>query len=519
MSVHKIKQLHFKLKVSDETGSLMLQKQLSQLFYQQLLPVIEQVLEQFDQRDEVICIEKLELDLGKLSLEQLPQEWVMHTQVQLQQKLTEVFNQTEHSQLQRYSQQQRQWQLLEYYCLHGALPWWAEQQNMRQVWQELWQNEPEKLARNINNWTQQDSMLLYRLKNLLDAPTFFRLDKLQNGQDNISVAVQTIALLQQLQTRHLEHVSAQKLSQQLHWLALTRPEQTHALLQRLVIPGQPQGVVNLLSLFADQATWFLWLQQLSIDGLNVLITAYRQISPQVVASNINTKEQRACFWQQALIYVFKHNQTSIAEGELANTLAGFLLDKSKGKEVSQSVTQQFSNWQGAGKNTAITAPEIYISNAGLVLLWSFLPALFERLRLLDNKQLTRPELAVLLMHYLVQPEVPLSEHELLLNKFLCGVELSHPVSVCQQIEPEQQQALDELLKAVLLHWSALNKVSVGWLREVFLSRDGLLTKNGQEWQLQIEGAAADVLLNKLPWSISTIKLPWMPQPLTVQWAY
>jgi hypothetical protein len=40
-----------------------------------------------------------------------------------------------------------------------------------------------------------------------------------------------------------------------------------------------------------------------------------------------------------------------------------------------------------------------------------------------------------------------------------------------------------------------------------------------DWQLDVERKAQDILLSKLPWGLSHIHLPWMPgKYLAVQWA-
>ena len=49
-------------------------------------------------------------------------------------------------------------------------------------------------------------------------------------------------------------------------------------------------------------------------------------------------------------------------------------------------------------------------------------------------------------------------------------------------------------------------------------RPGKLTLRGdRDWLLQVESSGCDVLLDQLPWSISTIRLPWMESLLWVEW--
>lgn len=168
---------------------------------------------------------------------------------------------------------------------------------------------------------------------------------------------------------------------------------------------------------------------------------------------------------------------------------------------------------------ALYPEDIYIHNSGLVLLWPFFLPLFERLGLVSERQLHKPELAVLLLHYLTCDQAPGSEHQLVLNKVLCQVPLEQSIDLNFELTAGQQQLLHELLSSVLEHWQSLNKVSVAWLRQVFLHRTGVLKRQEQQWLLQIEGAGADVLLKTLPWSTSHIKLPWSERILVVEWRY
>jgi hypothetical protein len=65
--------------------------------------------------------------------------------------------------------------------------------------------------------------------------------------------------------------------------------------------------------------------------------------------------------------------------------------------------------------------------------------------------------------------------------------------------------------------------SVAGLRESFLQREGRLqqdkTPAGEppRWRLRVHTRGIDVLLDRLPWSFQTIRLPWMQGALHVEW--
>ncbi|HLO95924.1 MAG TPA: contractile injection system tape measure protein, partial [Burkholderiaceae bacterium] len=65
--------------------------------------------------------------------------------------------------------------------------------------------------------------------------------------------------------------------------------------------------------------------------------------------------------------------------------------------------------------------------------------------------------------------------------------------------------------------------SVAGLREAFLQRQGRLAKDKPRadappaWRLRVEKRGLDVLLDRLPWGFSTVRLPWMEGVLHVEW--
>lgn len=165
--------------------------------------------------------------------------------------------------------------------------------------------------------------------------------------------------------------------------------------------------------------------------------------------------------------------------------------------------------------------EIFLRNAGLVILWPYLPALFERTALVKDQKFVGAEAqerAVLLLHYLAFGLENGQEYEMTLNKILCGFGPGRPVNPClARLTPAEIREGDELLQAVIHHWPALKKMSVPALRSMFLRREGMLfTRDG--WRvLKVEEETYDPLLDHLPWGIGTVRLPWMEEILLVEW--
>lgn len=162
----------------------------------------------------------------------------------------------------------------------------------------------------------------------------------------------------------------------------------------------------------------------------------------------------------------------------------------------------------------------FLPNAGIILCHAYLMSFWRNLGWLEGtnlKDLEAQELAVLSLHYLATGEGSAPEYQLTLAKILCGLPLNHPLNVRLALAEETVAEAENLLAAIVTNWGALGEVSNDSLREGFLQRSGKLSLKSGKWRLQIERQTIDILLNRLPWSIGVVKLPWMADPIMVDW--
>jgi hypothetical protein len=161
-----------------------------------------------------------------------------------------------------------------------------------------------------------------------------------------------------------------------------------------------------------------------------------------------------------------------------------------------------------------------IDTAGLVLLHPFLARFFTGLGIAGEDAIARPERAVALLHFLATGRERAEEHELILEKLLCGIPIAVPVEPVEALTADEIEESAALLHAVIGHWSVLKDTGIDALRGAFLVRPGLLSWRGDgEWLLRVEPRGIDVLLDRLPWAISMIRLPWMRQMVHVEWEH
>jgi hypothetical protein len=165
--------------------------------------------------------------------------------------------------------------------------------------------------------------------------------------------------------------------------------------------------------------------------------------------------------------------------------------------------------------------ELYVEDAGLVLLWPFLERFFHRTGLLGedrrflDEQAQLQAVALLEVLATADPEPP--EFRLPLAKLLSGRPLESDFRLERPLLPEQLAECDRLLAAAIDHSPALGDLSVPGFRAAFLQRRGALSTREGAWLLQVERREHDVVLARLPWSWGWVKLPWMPDPLRVEW--
>lgn len=164
----------------------------------------------------------------------------------------------------------------------------------------------------------------------------------------------------------------------------------------------------------------------------------------------------------------------------------------------------------------------YIGNAGAVILHPFIKFFFEKLGLTQNKEFLSEEArqrAVHLLQYLITGQSETSEEQLFFNKLLCGIVTNEPIVRGINITQVEKDECQKLLEHVIGQWSVLKKTSPETLRLTFLQRDGVIRKDmhNSGWKLTVKRTAMDVLLDKLPWGISIIKMPWNPYLIHVEW--
>lgn len=242
------------------------------------------------------------------------------------------------------------------------------------------------------------------------------------------------------------------------------------------------------------------------------------------SSLLNTVENRYATWdcllQIVLTAIDVESGSAQASGNLLRQQLKEVLWQEIASDRNQSLTEQEKQHAEKGETQVGEEDEFFVCNSGLVLLHPFLEMFFAELGLLTGQNFANDSAhsrAVLLMHYLATGETEVSEFDLPLQKLLCGFPLEETLPNRFEISEKERREAENLLRSVNGYWPPLKKTSVAGLRKTFLQRNGKLQRVETGWRLTVAQKTVDVLLGKLPWGFSTIRLPWMETMLGVEW--
>ena len=166
---------------------------------------------------------------------------------------------------------------------------------------------------------------------------------------------------------------------------------------------------------------------------------------------------------------------------------------------------------------------IPISNAGLVILFPFLPMLCMRLNMLSqdrrsfNSNESKVRAIFILQHLMASEDREYDEKDLFLNRLLINYPFNEPLPKRMELNQDELNTIDSLLEAAKANWEKMRNTSMRGFQEAFLRRAGFIEKTEREWVLTVEERAFDILLDSIPWSYKLVRLPWMENILKVNW--
>lgn len=436
---------------------------------------LENLMLKYDSMEDVICIDLLFAEVEYNSLADFQNLFAEKILAEIEKQLDEKISYSYASNTDlNWSKADRLLNLLIFYLRKGFLPWWSTVKTSSD-----WQGQLNKLISEENrpaDWTILYSPLKEigvrtRLLEVLNQAQFWKLIESIAEVKTGSLRADYEMILSTLKNAKEKHIFRQLYKDLL-----------------LYSISEARNGNTFVELFSRMLT----------NGIEL---KYPELLSLIIIDKINTPALR-----DSVVKAMRKSVNNPLEIRIKETRSA---DNTKfGKKLPAE--------RGFKQDSPTEKEEIYINNAGLVIITAFLPMFFNDIRLISKAGVLDSNKAIAVMQYIVTGQDEYEEFEAVLAKILCGIEISDPISKYRLSRKEKHKVKD-LLESVVEHWAALKSTSADGLRASFLQREGKLNFKNNNWNLKVKQEAYDMLISHIPWNISLIKLPWMKGMLNVEW--
>lgn len=475
---HTIKRFSLELQTDGREQLYNLQRKCIKMVNENLAEGIDEILSNHFVTDEIVRINKIEIDLGNITMAALETDFVTKCIAELSAKINAmpvIAAQQETGEITIVDKEENAIEQFFYFLSTGKMLW-----TFSNISFEQWQKSITSAIKNkAYLFKNEFSKLLAK-----DPPVMQRL-LLQFDDDFIAVLVE------------------------LYQPGLKNEYVRLAALLKEQIFTTDNAVVRKTLLATLLPAVFFNLSVIKKDTLPQLIEWINKLPVK------NDDEGKLIAIEKAIVV--------IAE-KMANIFSVSPEIKTRGQEPENNISELKAGEVGKEnlKETDSTDTSIFINNAGIIILHPFLKNIFTSLGLMEKDEFKDDfcsQKAVHLLQYLGYHEKEAPEYVQQLNKILCGLNDSEHIDRLIQLSEFEIKEADDLLKAVITHWTILKNTSAEALQQTFFQRSGKLTFNEIDnyWKLQVEKSAVDILMDKIPWGISYIQLPWMKYALVTEW--
>jgi hypothetical protein len=488
---HRIRRQLVELAIGAAAQGPAAHQELARPFWDRAIPELEQVFDRAAGPDELLRLDRLELDLGAIGGADWPAEFRKKLIVELTRSLAQFTAVSESDEHGRGDPRPAEaWRQFLFFLSHGRLPWWATA--LRQRWNEVLSKGSDAdwnaLRKTISSDPRARARLVYSVDDAF-------LERVIAGWSGVPGAARVLEHL----TPALPGGDARQRWRRGFWMLLLDWVETGGFRSP---HGGPQLVRDLMT-----------LRQMRDPEIRP--TAFRRspVDDGAAADGIGAAEEDGLPEPWRAWWLTQGDAAPIERAmPETHAEAGMLNGRSPVVAPPGAAAPE-------RKPQAVEEEAIYLDGAGAILVHPFLEQLFLERELLEGRGFRRLEArdrAVHLIGFITFGRVDVPEHELVLAKALCGAALEDPIEPVR-LDDGDLAACDALLRAVLQHWTALRSSSAEWLRQRFFLREGKLERADQGWLLTIERNAQDVLLARLPWGFGVVAPPWLTERIFVHW--
>ena len=475
---HTIKKFSLELQTQSVEQSYALHKRCNKLVKEDLIVKLDKILSAQFSDDEIVRVNKIEIDLGNISNNDLEQEFIEKCIAGFTEKIKSINTSRKidasSPEIEKISKEDSSIEHFFYFLLTGKMPWALQGINFANWQAELCIVIKSNQRYFIEKFTETAAFQPAALERLIiQFDDFFILAVVPNNMPLVKADFENL------------------------FLAVKK-----------IIPFSQMVVVRKKILQA-------LLPVLLNFPLTIEENKIQQLIENLSKDYPGTEEKLIISLQEKIIEIIKKVNENFLPGELNYTTAE--------KKINALLKEPTKNENTEEKiNNIIEEKSVFIENAGLIILHPFLHNLFKATGLMEEDSFENDfckQKAVHLLQYLVNGEQQMPEFLMPLNKVLCGLTNQEHIDRFIQLPDAAIIEAGKLLDAVITHWSVLKNTSAASLQQTFLQRKGKLSFNEPDgyWKLQVERNAVDILLDKVPWGFAYIKLPWMLFPLAVEW--
>ncbi len=480
--LHKIKRQVIELRIASEAEAAPLQAEMRDIQQRQLLPLIDRYCSELADPERIYRIDTLEIDLGHVDAANLRDDFSARVAAPLRKALAAEIEQAEQRAGGDGLAAQSSLELFEFFVRTGSLPWWADTsrpQLLDEVLQRLLESAPGPLARSMRTLSDADGDLKRLVLHYPDA------------------------LLTRLVLVMVPSLGG------------TLPDFFTELLDLL------QGTKDCAARPQARARTSVWMV--------ILHTACRARAPHA---------EPVRFWREAVLQLAADSGVTYAAlasglyqsvqargacvgGPLGAVAEHLYRDIAEPPRVAPGEARPSRPSEPVPVDLSFSdADVLYLNNAGLVLLWPFLQNFFKHLGLVEEKQFideAAMQRGVGLLQYIAGADESPAEPLLPLNKVLCGMAPEAVFDFGAEITEQEMQECNDLLTAVIQQAPILHEMSLAGFRASFLLRKGQLGTRDGHWLLRVERETHDIVLDRFPWGVHIVKLPWMAAMMQVEW--
>lgn len=480
MARHIVHKQKLNVQVSKPENAHLFQSAVSRLMQQGLPVKMETLFDELAPGEQIIRIEKLSLDLKTIPSENFEKEFEEKFLAQLKTEITKLKTNTNENELIQTIKPESLFNSLIYFLQHGYLAWYN---TVKQI--KFWEEEMVQHF-SVQEWKR---FLEWFRKNYIVQPQIHDRLILQFSDNFLMDLIAGTELC----TRSVSNDVYTDLNYLLNIFPQKVKTQSRLILWKAVLFVLMKNEKNeIAELFALKDV----LKTIDNNGHLFFLKETELLK------DIKTSPVQKVYLK--IIALLKESKTPDEKPESFDLLN------------EQALTAE----EKSQKRPAITEDGLYVENCGIILLHPFLEIFLEELKLISGKQFINEHAqkrSVLLLHYLATGSAETEEFNLVLQKIICGLHLEESLPPFIELNEKEITESENLLSSVMNYWAPLKNTSPAGLRNSFLQRGGKLSLTENGWLLNVEQKTIDILLGKLPWGFSTIRLPWMKDLLSVEW--